>query len=116
MQGLTRMPLEGGGAILFEAGPELELGGPVKAGRAADAIRELPQTLQDALVPVRETARVVLDQLKEAGPDEAEVEFGVNLSSQAGAVIIKSDAAVHLRVRLLWKKDEPTPDAGDAEA
>ncbi|WP_457512273.1 CU044_2847 family protein [Streptomyces sp. TE33382] len=116
MQGLTRVPLEGGGAILFEAGPELELGGPVKAGRAGDTIRELPQTLQSALVPVRETARAVLEQLKEAGPDEVEVEFGVDLSSQAGAVIIKSDVAVHLKVRLLWKKDEPTPAAGDAGA
>ncbi|WP_406386742.1 CU044_2847 family protein [Streptomyces sp. NBC_01618] len=116
MQGLTRVPLEGGGAILFEAGPELELGGPVKAGRVGDAIRELPQTLQAALVPVRETARAVLEQLKEAGPDEAEVEFGVDLSSETGAIIIKSDVAVHLKIRLLWKKDEPTPAAGDAGA
>jgi hypothetical protein len=116
MQGLTRVPLEGGGVILFEAGPELELGGPVKAGRVGGAIRELPQTLQAALVPVRETARVVLEHLKEAGPDEAEVEFGVNLSSEAGAVIIKSGAAVHLKIRLLWKKDEPAPAAGDAGA
>ena len=55
MQSFARVPLEGGGAILFEAAPEL--GGPVKAGRVAEAVRELPQTLQEALVPVRETAR-----------------------------------------------------------
>ncbi|MEV7907557.1 CU044_2847 family protein [Streptomyces anulatus] len=114
MQELVRMPLEGGGAILFEAAPNLD--GPVKAGRVADAMRELPQTLQDVLVPVRETARAVLEQLREAGPDEAEVEFGVDLSSQAGAVIIKSDAAVHLKVRLLWKKDESTEATGGVGA
>ncbi|MFE7121778.1 CU044_2847 family protein, partial [Streptomyces sp. NPDC057654] len=95
--------------MLFEAGPELD--GPVKAGRAGEAIRDLPQTLQAALVPVRDMARAVLEQLKEAGPHEAEVEFGVDLSSQAGAVIIKSDAAVHLKVRLLWKKHEPAATA-----
>lgn len=105
MQSFARMRLEGGGAILFEAAPEL--GGPVKAGRVTDAIRELPQTLQDSLVPVRETARTVLEQLRQAGPDEVEVDFGVNLSSQAGAVIIKGDTAVHLKVRMLWKKGEP---------
>lgn len=116
MQELARVPLEGGGAILFEAGPAAELSGPVKAGRVGEAIRELPQTLQSALVPVRETARAVLEQLKEAGPDEVEVEFGVDLSSQAGAVIIKSDVAVHLKVRLLWQKDESAPVAEGAGA
>lgn len=102
MQSFTRMPLEGGGSIVFEA--TLEADGPVKAGRVADAVRELPQTLQEALIPVRETARSVLEQLRQAGPDEVEVEFGVNLSAQAGAAVItKGEGAVHLKVRVLWK-------------
>lgn len=105
MPSIARMPLEGGGAILFEAVAESD--GPVKAGRVTEAIRELPQTLQDSLAPVRETARTVLEQLREAGPDEVEVEFGVSLSSQAGAVITKAEAAGHLKVRLLWKSGEP---------
>jgi hypothetical protein len=109
MQSLVCMPLEGGGTILFEAGDGagLEFDGPVKAGRVAEAVRELPQTLQDSLVPVRETARTVLEQLRQVGPDEVEVEFGVNLSAQAGAVISKGAGAVHLKVRVLWKAAEP---------
>ncbi|MEU0970796.1 CU044_2847 family protein [Streptomyces sp. NPDC005917] len=103
------MPLEGGGTVLFEAAPEVD--GPVKAGRVREAIRELPQTLQDALAPVRETARTVVDQLRQAGPDEVEVEFGVNLSAQAGAVITKGEAAVHLKVRVLWHSGESSMDS-----
>ncbi|GAA3367161.1 hypothetical protein GCM10020367_68560 [Streptomyces sannanensis] len=85
---IARMPLEGGGAILLEEVKNTpELDGPVKAGRVGDAVRELPRTLQQSLVPVRDTARAVLDQLRQAGPQEVEVEFGVNLSAKAGAVI-----------------------------
>ncbi|MCE0446642.1 hypothetical protein LT493_24525 [Streptomyces tricolor] len=98
---LARLPLEGGGAILLEeveGAPQID--GPVKAGRVGDAVRELPRTLQQSLIPVRETARAVLDQLRQAGPREVEVEFGVNLSAKAGAVITAGETAVHLKVRV----------------
>ncbi|MGW2036268.1 CU044_2847 family protein [Streptomyces spinosus] len=111
MPSLVRVPLEGGGAILLEEVPGApEPDGPVKAGRVGDAVRELPRTLQESLVPVRETARAVLDQLRQAGPREVEVEFGVNLSAKAGAVISLGEAAVHLKVRLVWESGEPGQD------
>jgi Trypsin-co-occurring domain 1 len=83
-----------------------EPAGPVKAGRVSDAIQELPASLQASLAPVKDAARAVLDQLREAGPGEVEVEFGVDLAVQAGAVITKSEAGCHLRVKLTWKNDE----------
>ncbi|MFK4548357.1 hypothetical protein RKD29_007953 [Streptomyces tendae] len=104
--GVERMPLAGGGEILFEAAPELRspVGeGPVKAGRVADAVRDLPRTVQGALEPVREMAQAAVAQLREAGPAEVEVEFGVTLSAQAGAVISKGEAIAHLKVRVLWR-------------
>ncbi|MDT9686484.1 CU044_2847 family protein [Streptomyces sp. TRM76323] len=108
MHSVARIPLEGGGAVLVEAAPEVD--GPVKAGRLADSVRELPQTLQQALGPVRDTARAVLEQLRQAGPDEVEVEFGVDLSAEAGAVITKGGMAVHLKVRVLWASGAPAQD------
>ncbi|MEU9649434.1 CU044_2847 family protein [Streptomyces sp. NPDC048110] len=112
MPALARMPLEGGGAILLEeveGAPEFD--GPVKAGRVGDAVRELPRTLHESLVPVRETARTVLDQLRQAGPREVEVEFGVNLSAKAGAVITAGEAALHLKVRMVWERGDSGQDA-----
>ncbi|MGW6742447.1 CU044_2847 family protein [Streptomyces sp. NPDC055025] len=105
MQDLARIPLEGGGTILVEASPAVD--GPVKAGRFAEAVQDLPASLQTTLIPVRDAARTVLDHLRQAGPDEVEVEFGVNLAAQAGAVITKGEASTHLKVRVLWKRDEP---------
>ncbi|MEU0184327.1 CU044_2847 family protein [Streptomyces sp. NPDC006207] len=108
MRSLARLPLEGGGSILFEA-PEIS-DGPVKAGRVSEAIHDLPQTLQEALGPVTDMARAALEQLRKAGPDEVEVEFGVDLSAQAGAVIAKSEASCHLRVTVTWHR-APGADA-----
>jgi Trypsin-co-occurring domain 1 len=101
MASLAEMPLDGGGWILVEA-PEVA-GGPVKAGRVGEAIRELPASLQTALAPVTDAARTVLEQLRKAGPTEVEVEFGVDLAMQAGAVITKSETSCHLKVRLTWQ-------------
>lgn len=106
MLSLARIPLEGGGAVLVEAAPDAMAQplqeGTVKAGRMGDAIRELPVSLEAALAPVRDAARVMLEQLRQAGPDAVEVEFGVHLATQAGAVIASSEASCNLKVRLLW--------------
>ncbi|MFF0747175.1 CU044_2847 family protein [Streptomyces sp. NPDC004111] len=120
MPGYVWLPLEGGGTILLEEpGQEVSPnGGPVKAGRIGDAVRELPRTLQESLVPVRDTARAVLESLREAGSQSVEVEFGVNLSAKAGAVITTGEAAVHLKVRVVWEGSRSgpagAPDAGRA--
>lgn len=108
---IVRLPLEGGGAILLEE-PEggTQLDGPVKVGRVGDAVRELPRTLQESFVPVRETARVVLEHLREAGSRSVEVEFGVNLSAKAGAVITSGETAVHLKVRVVWESERARRD------
>jgi hypothetical protein len=97
-----RIPLADGGSILIEAPGVSD--GPVKVGRVGDAIRELPRSLQSALDPVTDTARAVLDRLSNAGPTEVEVEFGVNLALEAGAVITKSTVDCHLKVRAAWRK------------
>ncbi|MER7084040.1 CU044_2847 family protein [Saccharopolyspora kobensis] len=89
MDGLARMRLDDGGEILIETTPEP--GGPVKAGR--DGVHELPNALNTSLASVRETARAVLDELREAGSDEVEVEFSVDLSARAGAVITQGKAS-----------------------
>lgn len=103
MTSLARIPLEGGGAVLVEAAAGIE--GPVKAGRIGDAVREVPQTLQEALEPVTRVAQAALEQLRRARPDQITVEFGVDLAFEAGAVITKSKANCHLQVSVSWKND-----------
>ncbi|MFE1788804.1 CU044_2847 family protein [Streptomyces sp. NPDC059525] len=110
MAPLARIPLEGGGFVLVEASPAAD--GPVKAGRIGDAVRVLPETLQEALAPVTAAARVALDQLRKARPDDITVQFGIDLSVAAGAVITKTGAGCHLTVTMTWKgSDSGRPPA-----
>ncbi|MER6363741.1 CU044_2847 family protein [Kitasatospora sp. NPDC001527] len=109
MAGLARIPLEDGGWVLIEAPGGAE--GPVKAGRVGEAVRDLPTTLQGALVPVTAAAHAALTELRRIGPDEIAVEFGVDLSFEAGAVITKSAANCHLLVRALWRQGSPVAPA-----
>ena len=111
MTALTRIPLDGGGSVLVEQ-PGLPDGGPVKAGRVGDSVRELPGTLEGALEPVTEAARAALTQLRKARPDEITVEFGVDLAFEAGAVITKSQAGCHLRVTVSWRDQGSGTRAG----
>ncbi|MGW7825144.1 CU044_2847 family protein [Streptomyces puniciscabiei] len=87
--------------------------GPVKAGRIGDAIHDLPGSLQVALAPVTEAAHATLQQLRKAGPDEVTVEFGVDLAVEAGAVITKTGANCHLKVTVMWKRDELSHPGSD---
>jgi len=101
---LTRIPLGDGGWILVEQ-PSPPDGGPVKAGRVGDAVRDLPVTLEQALEPISQAAHATLEQLRKARPDEITVEFGVDLAFEAGAVITKSQAGCHLKVTVRWKDE-----------
>jgi hypothetical protein len=107
-QQLARVPLDGGGSILVEAVDSAA--GPVKAGRVGDAIRDLPVGLGAALEPVTELARTVLTRLRSAGPAQLEVEFGVDLATEAGVVITKTAANCHLTVKMVWCKDDTGTD------
>lgn len=100
MAPLARIPLEGGGYVLVEA-PDTTEG--VRGSRIGDAIHDLPETLQEALGPVTEAARVALEQLRKARPDDITIQFGVDLSVAAGAVIAKTGAGCHLTVTMAWK-------------
>ncbi|MCX5345993.1 CU044_2847 family protein [Streptomyces atratus] len=103
VRSLARLALEDGSSILVEAPDVSE--GPVRAGRVGDAIRELPLSVQAALRPVTEMARTAMQQLREAGPDSVEIEFGVDLATQAGAVIARSEASCHLKVTVAWQRE-----------
>ncbi|MGW2398127.1 CU044_2847 family protein [Kitasatospora sp. NPDC001664] len=108
-QQLARLPLDGGGSILIETADGMT--GPVKASRIGDAIRDLPTGLSAGLEPVTDLARTVLSRLRDAGPSEVEVEFGVDLATEAGVVITKTSANCHLTVRVAWRKDDTIPDS-----
>src|SRR6266700_7054920 len=103
MPELVRWQLDDGDELLVEVdhdGPEIS---PVS--RAGDVIESAGTSLSAALGSVRKAATVVLGQFRDMAvrPDEVQVEFGVRLTAEAGAVIAKSSVEGHLTVKLTWR-------------
>ena len=56
---------------------------------------------------VRYAAEGILHQLRSLAepPDEVEVEFGVKMSAEPGAIIAKASTEANFKINLTWKKD-----------
>ncbi|NEB74195.1 hypothetical protein G3I40_02905 [Streptomyces sp. SID14478] len=98
--------------VLFEAAGEDEARGARLVARGGGPLRAT-QTFESALDSVRTAAESALRVLRDGtlAPDGVEIEFGVKLSAEAGAVITKGAAEGHLVVRLSWA---PGADQADA--
>ncbi|WP_090768634.1 CU044_2847 family protein [Nonomuraea maritima] len=106
MDQLVRWELEDGGTVLVEtASEDVARGGWASAGVGADTVHEAKLRMEEALGHLRGVATAALKTFRElpVGPDEVEIEFGVKLASEAGAVIAKAKAEGQLVVRLRWQ-------------
>jgi len=102
MKRLVEFALEDGGSILVQI-DEPESGGTVRAGRE-ETIEKARETFEDALNKVLPAAKSVVERLRNRGgnPDEIEVNFGINLSAQAGAFIASATAEANFGVTVRW--------------
>jgi len=69
-------------------------------------VGEAPAHLENALESVRGAAESTLRVFRDGllRPDGIEVEFGVRLNAEAGAVIAKSTVEGHFVVKLSWQR------------
>ena len=104
MNSLIEFPLEDGSSIWVEV-RDTETGGLVPAARG-DLPARAAQTFESALERVRPAAQTVIQKLRDLPdtPDEIEVEFGLKLSAEAGAIIAAGGVEANYRVVLKWKK------------
>ena len=102
MPELISFPLPDDEVLLVEVeaeGPEIS---PVS--RAGNVIRSATTSFEEAMRHVRVAASTALASFREMDvrPDEVQVEFGVKLNAEAGAVIAKTGVEGHLKVKLTW--------------
>lgn len=70
--------------------------------RTADGVVKAGQRLEAALASVCDAAQAALETLKKLSPDALEVEFGIKLAGEAGAMVAKTSAEGHFTVKLSW--------------
>ena len=108
MKHLVKFPLEDGGSIMVEVDELEPEGGIVKAGRPGDALSEAKQTFESALDNIQPISLALISKLRGMAnpPDGIEVEFGINMSAQAGVIISNVSATANFKVTLNWRRDE----------
>ena len=66
--------------------------------RTSDGVLEAGRRLESVLGGVRDAAQATLDALKALSPETVQVEFGIKLAGEAGAMIAKASAEGHFTV------------------
>ncbi|NUP19125.1 MAG: hypothetical protein HOZ81_24135 [Streptomyces sp.] len=117
MDGLMEFETDGGARVVVE-GVDDEHGARL-VSRGGDGPARAARTFESALDGVRAAADSALRVFRDGSlkPDTVELEFGVKLTAEAGAVIAKGTTEGHLVVKLSWSPDRsPADPAASASA
>lgn len=103
---------EGGHVVVGVDRGEQDWNGVVTRGGSVDErLREAACSFEAALDPIRAVGQGVMNRLSalDRPPEEVRVEFGLELSAKAGAVVSASGAAT-IKVTLTWRTTPATND------
>jgi hypothetical protein len=94
----------GGGTVLVEVADDEP--GIERAARVDDLVVKARESLESAMDQIRAFANTTLGKLEDLArqPEQVEVEFGIRLNAEAGAVIARTGAEGHLQVKLTWTR------------
>jgi hypothetical protein len=104
---IVEFPLERGGSVFIES-DEPEPAGAVRVGRADGVPEKAKQTFEQSLETVRTVAGALLAKVDELAerPDELQIEFGVKLSGEIGAILASAKAEANYSVTMTWRRQE----------
>ena len=108
VDGLVEFKTDDGAVVAVEAVTERRPGSRLVA--RGDGTVQAARTFEGALEGVRAAAESALRVFRDGAlrPDGVEIEFGVKLSAETGAIIAKGTAEGHLVVRLTWSPPSPS--------
>jgi hypothetical protein len=105
---LIGFPLEAGGTVVVQV--EEPERGPVTRGldkddRGAKVVERTSQTFEEATASVTPAAESLITRLKGLvdAPDEVSLEFGVQFTAEAGAIIAAVAAEANFKITMSWK-------------
>jgi len=90
-----------GGRVVVEV--EDQLAGPLPASPGT-VTGKATESFEEAVAGIRPIADAVLAQLRELGPAEATVEFGIKFTAKAGVVLAAASTEGHCKISLKWTK------------
>jgi Trypsin-co-occurring domain 1 len=108
---LVEFPLQDGTSILVEVDAAA---GPVTRGLGDQhgVAERAQQTFEQAIARVQPAAQALVGRLRAVAdaPEEIGVEFGLQLSVEAGAFIAAASSTANFKVTLTWRRSHTTAD------
>lgn len=114
MTAVVRYEVGRGSSVLVEVDEDSY--GVESVSRTSDGVLQAGQRLESALGSVRDAAQATLDTLTKLSPETVEVEFGIKLAGEAGAMIAKTSAEGHFTVKLTWSSSDGSPSQERTDA
>jgi Trypsin-co-occurring domain 1 len=106
---LVEFPLQDGGSVLVQV--DEAAAGPVTRGLGdhRTVTEQARHTFEDAISRVQPAAQSLISRLRALAdtPDEVGLEFGLELSAEAGAFIASASSTANFKVTLTWRRDRP---------
>ena len=95
----------GSGTVLVEVADNSY--GVERPSRNEQGITDAGRRLEDALAAIRPAASAAAEVLREVGAEHLELQFGVKLAGEAGAIIAQNCSAAHFVVKLSFSHTPP---------
>ena len=115
----VEFPLESGGHLLVRVEDAVGAGGVVtRGGPVAASLERAESTFEAALGTIEVVAQGVLAKLARLAqaPSEVHVEFGLELTARAGAILAAAGTTAQLKVGLTWRPGDQAGDGGTGTA
>jgi hypothetical protein len=117
MKRLVEFTSDSGEPILVEV-EDVGLAGGTRRGLSSSAVVDRAQTsFEDALEKARPMATGLVGKLRAIGdaagnpPDEMQVEFGIVLNAEAGAILASASVGANYKVTMTWKHQAVQPSS-----
>lgn len=93
--------------------------GPATRGLGGQRLvtEQAQQTFEQAITRVQPAAQALISRLRALAdaPDEAGVEFGLELSAEVGAFIASASSTANFKVTLTWRRPSSLTTAADRD-
>lgn len=105
MSQLVEFPLEDGSSIAVAVDEARPVTRGSRREAPGEAIGKASKTLEQALDGIGPTAAAIVQKLRAGidSPHEIEVEFGVTLSSEVGAIVARASGEAHFKIVARWR-------------